>query len=52
MSLETKMMNQKTTEQSSNYEDLEKMSTSELLQNMNAEDKKSSKCDRENYSED
>lgn len=34
------MMNQKTTEQSSNYEDLEKMSTSELLQNMNAEDKK------------
>ncbi len=40
MSLETKMMNQKTTEQSSNYEDLEKMSTSELLQNMNAEDKK------------
>ncbi len=33
-------MNQKTTEQSSNYEDLEKMSTSELLKNMNAEDKK------------
>lgn len=33
-------MNHKTTEQSSNYEDLEKMSTSELLKNMNAEDKK------------
>lgn len=33
-------MNQKTTEQSSNYEDLEKMSTSELLKGMNAEDKK------------
>ena len=33
-------MNQKTTEQSSNYEDLEKMSTSELLKSMNAEDKK------------
>ena len=33
-------MNQKTTEQSSNYEDLEKMSTSALLKNMNAEDKK------------
>jgi N-acetylmuramic acid 6-phosphate etherase len=33
-------MDQKTTEQSSNYEDLEKMSTSELLKNMNAEDKK------------
>ncbi|WP_144960923.1 N-acetylmuramic acid 6-phosphate etherase [Gillisia sp. Hel_I_86] len=33
-------MNQKTTEQSSNYEDLDKMSTSELLKNINAEDKK------------
>lgn len=33
-------MNHKTTEQSSNYEDLEKMSISELLKNMNAEDKK------------
>ena len=33
-------MDQKTTEQSSNYEDLEKMRTSELLKNMNAEDKK------------
>ena len=40
MSLENNTMNQKTTEQSSNYEDLEKMSTSELLKNMNAEDKK------------
>lgn len=40
MSIEIKIMNQKTTEQSSNYENLEKMSTSELLKNMNAEDKK------------
>ncbi len=40
MSIEITIMNQKTTEQSSNYEDLENMSTSELLKNMNAEDKK------------
>lgn len=40
MSIEIDIMNTKTTEQSSNYQDLEKMSTSELLKSMNAEDKK------------
>jgi len=40
LSIEIDIMNTKTTEQSSNYENLEKMSTSELLVSMNAEDKK------------
>ena len=34
-----KMKNKLTTEQASDYNDLEKMSTNELLSNMNAEDK-------------